>query len=185
MVVILLQLRHAARRLLCSHSSVCDRRPCGHHSSATQPFCQETNSQPCQYIRQEAVWSFFFSYSAICRRICQDILPGDYFSAISMSATGDRVAIIRLFSHCSHVIRRLLSPISVYAIGYCVFILLQLLRHVVRRLLFSHFSGCDRIQCGYSFSAIQPCDRRLLSSHFNVSDRRWCDHYSYSTVAVM
>ena len=62
-------------------------------------------------------------------------------------------------------------PLSVY-FNHCT--------HVVRRLLFSHFSVYDKSSCD-RYSAIQLLNRvikRLLLSHFNVGDKRSNDHYS-------
>ena len=74
--------------------------------------------------------------------------------AVSIVCERSWIVIIQLFSFWSG---GYFSAISVYAIRGYVVILFQLLSYVVRRLLFCHFSVCDKRLCGYSFSATQLC----------------------------
>ena len=91
-VVILIQLlSHAARRLFSSHSSVCDRRSCCLHCSATQSL-QSCGQEPFQCRRQEAVWSFFFN---------SGMLPGGYFPVIPVFAIKGLVVILLQLRHAA------------------------------------------------------------------------------------
>lgn len=116
--------------------SVCDTRPCNHYSTI-QPLqlCdQKATFQPFQYVRRATVWSLF-DYSAMAT-----MWPEGYFSAISMSATGDRVIIF-----------------------------IQLFNHVTRRLLFNHFNAFDSTSYGRHCSVTQPCHQEDIFQPFQCA----------------
>ena len=70
--------------------------------------------------------------------------------------------IIRLLSH---MIKRLLSSHSSVCDRNRVIVIVRLLSHCIH-VVKSHFSGCDRRQCGYSSSATQPYDQEATFQPF-------------------